>query len=98
MTPSPRTSIVTMRGRIRILVVASVLIAPAFANGAYLAVMLAPARQTLRPGETPHFVVTVRANAGMHRMLKFADSDHLRANYAELIVSTDGKPEKQPRA
>jgi hypothetical protein len=84
-------------GRLCILILASMLIEPASGNGAGIEVELAPPQQTVNSGDTPRFVVTVRANAGEHRVMKFAERSDLRINYAELIVTAGGKQVQVPR-
>ncbi len=54
-------------------------------------VMLAPSRQTVRQGEQPRFTITVTAVDAPQRVLRLAEREDFRANYARLAVTRDGK-------
>lgn len=77
---------------LRIAMLVPTLFASIVASGAEIQVVLAPANQTVKRGEAPRFIVTVRAKASGQRIMKFAERVDLRHNYAQLIVTRNGKP------
>ena len=83
---------------LQICILVSMLVASMLASGAEIEVTLAPLQQTVKRGETPRFAVTVKAIAAVPRIMKFADRQDLRDNYAELIVTRGGKRIEVPRA
>ena len=54
-------------------------------------VTLSPQQQVVKGGETPRFVVEVRAVGTSVRIMKFAVRGDLRDNYARIRVTRNGK-------
>jgi hypothetical protein len=73
------------------------LFASAFASGAEIQVRLSPPEQTVKRGVTPQFTVTITAISPGQRVMKFAERHDLRDNYAQLVVTRDGKQVEVPR-
>ena len=70
---------------------------PLFAWAGEVVVTLAPERQVIQSGESPRFVVEVRAVGTSVRIMKFASRGDLRDNYAKLRVTQNGKNVDVPR-
>ena len=69
----------------------AMLLAAEVATAADIQVMLGPQHQTVKLGAPPQFVVTVSPITATQRIMKFAERSDLRHNYAELIVTANGK-------
>ena len=69
----------------------AMLLAVDVATAADIQVTLGPQRQTVKLGARPQFVVTVSPITTTQRIMKFAERSDLRHNYAELIVTENGK-------
>ena len=61
----------------------------AWADG--VVVTLSPPQQVVKSGESPRFVVEVKAVGTSVRIMKFAARDDLRDNYARIRVTRSGK-------
>lgn len=59
-------------------------------------VTLSPQQQVVRGGETPRFVVEVRAVGTSVRVMKFAVRGDFRDNYARIRVTRNGKEVNVP--
>ena len=69
----------------------AMLLAAQVATAADVEVMLGPQNQTVKLGARPQFVITVSPTTTTQRIMKFAERSDLRHNYAELIVTANGK-------
>ena len=78
-------------------ILVSLFASPLFAWAGEVVVTLAPERQVIHSGESPRFVVEVRAVGTSVRIMKFASRGDLRDNYAKLRVTQNGKNVDVPR-
>ncbi len=69
----------------------SILASPSFAWADGVVVTLSPQQQIVKSGESPRFVVEVRAVGTSVRIMKFAARGDLRDNYARIRVTRNGK-------
>lgn len=72
-------------------VLVSLLASTSLAWAGEVVVTLSPQRQVVKSGETPRFVVEVRAVGTPVRIMKFAVRGDLRDNYARIRVTRNGK-------
>jgi hypothetical protein len=69
----------------------SLLASTPFAWAGGVMVTLSPQQQIVKSGESPRFVVEVRAVGTSVRIMKFAARGDLRDNYARIRVTRNGK-------
>lgn len=69
----------------------SLLASTSFAWAGEVVVTLSPQQQVVKSGESPRFVVEVRAVGTSVRIMKFAARGDLRDSYARIRVTRNGK-------
>lgn len=69
----------------------SLLASKSFAWAGEVVVTLSPQQQIVKSGESPRFVVEVKAVGTAVRVMKFAAREDLRDNYARIRVTRSGK-------
>src|SRR4030095_5434255 len=81
-----------MNGRLAIFAISvSLLASTSFAWAGEVMVTLSPQQQIVKSGESPRFVVEVKAVGTAVRVMKFAAREDLRDNYARIRVTRSGK-------
>ena len=92
MTTCAYTTLAAMNRRsVHLAISIALLASTSFAWAGGLVVKLSPQQQVVRSGETPRFVVEVRAGDTSVRIMKFATRGDLRDNYARIRVTRNGK-------